>query len=330
MKKSISLMLTVLLSVAMLSGCAQKPEETAPEVSETPINVAVMKGPTGMGMVSLMNQSEESTSLNPYNFKISGTADEIVANIVKGELDIAAVPANLASVLYNKTEGKISVAAINTLGVLYIVENGDTIHSLEDLRGKTIYSTGKGTTPEYALKYLLTSNAIDPQKDLTIEYKAESAEVAAVLASSEGAIGVLPEPFVTVAKSKNENLRDAISFGDEWKKINAQELVTGVIIVRNEFLKDNEGAFKTFLNEYKSSTEFTATDLEKAAELVGKYEIVPAPIAKLAIPKSNIVFIDGESMKSNLGAYLQILFDQDPKSVGGKLPGEDFYYMNQE
>lgn len=330
MKKLLSLILTSLLSVSILSGCVQNPEETEMEVSEVPIKIAAMKGPTGMGMVGLMNQNEEGTSLNPYNFKISGTADEIVADIVKGNLDIAAVPANLASVLYNKTEGKISVAAINTLGVLYIVENGDTIHSLEDLRGKTIYSTGKGTTPEYALKYLLTSNGIDPQKDLTIEYKAESTEVALALASSKGAIGVLPEPFVTVAKSKNENLRDAISFGEEWKKINAEELVTGVIIVRNDFLKENEGAFKTFLTEYKSSTDLTSADLEKAAELVGKYEIVPAPVAKIAIPKSNIVFIEGDSMKANLGAYLQILFDQDPKSVGGKLPGDDFYYMNQE
>ena len=330
MKKSVSLILTALLSISLISGCTQQKEAAAPEVSETPINVAVMKGPTGMGMVSLMNQSEEGASLNPYNFRISGTADEIVADIVKGELDIAAVPANLASVLYNKTEGKISAAAINTLGVLYIVENGNTVNSLEDLKGKTVYSTGKGTTPEYALNYLLTSNGIDPQKDLTVEYKAESTEVAAVLASTPDAIGVLPEPFVTVAKSKNENLRDAISFGDEWKKINGEELVTGVLIVRNEFLENNQGAFETFLSEYKASTEFTKSDPDAAAELVGKYEIVPASVAKIAIPKSNITFIAGEDMKANLGAYLKILFEQDPKSVGGKLPGEEFYFMNQK
>lgn len=327
MKKLLSMMLTIVVAGALLSGCNKKTENPEPEVSNTPINIAVMKGPTGMGMVKLMDDNETKTSLNPYNFNIAGSADEIVADIVKGDLDVAAVPANLASVLYNKTQGKVSVAAINTLGVLYIVETGESVKTLEDLKGKTIYSTGKGTTPEYALNYILSSNAIDPQKDVTIEYKAEATEVAAILASKDDVIALLPEPFVTAAKSKNDKLTAAISLGEQWKKINGEELVTGVIVVRNEFLENNQGAFKTFLGEYQASTEFVNSDLEKAAELVGKYEIVPSPIAKLAIPNSNITFISGEEMKSNLSAYLKILFDQNPKSVGGKMPEDSFYYM---
>lgn len=327
MKKLLSMMLTIVVAGALLSGCNKKTENPEPEVSNTPINIAVMKGPTGMGMVKLMDDNETKTSLNPYNFNIAGSADEIVADIVKGDLDVAAVPANLASVLYNKTQGKVSVAAINTLGVLYIVETGESVKTLEDLKGKTIYSTGKGTTPEYALNYILSSNAIDPQKDVTIEYKAEATEVAAILASKDDVIALLPEPFVTAAKSKNDKLTAAISLGEQWKKINGEELVTGVIVVRNEFLENNQGAFKTFLGEYQASTEFVNSDLEKSAELVGKYEIVPSPIAKLAIPNSNITFISGEEMKSNLSAYLKILFDQNPKSVGGKMPEDSFYYM---
>lgn len=327
MKRILSMILTLVITGALLSGCSKKTETPAPEVEQTPIKVAVMTGPTGMGMVKLMDDNESKTSLNPYNFSIAGTPDEIVANLVKGDLDVAAVPANLASVIYNKTQGKVSVAAINTLGVLYIVQTGDEVESIADLKGKTIYSTGKGATPEYALNYLLSSNGIDPQTDLTIEYKSEAAEVAAILATSDDAIALLPEPFVSVAKSKNDKLKEAINLGQEWKKINGEELVTGVVVVRNEFLESNEGAFKTFLGEYKASTEFVNSDIEKASELVGKYEIVAAPIAKLAIPKSNIRFMDGEDMKSNLGAYLQILFDQNPKSIGGKMPEADFYYM---
>ncbi|MGB5822560.1 MAG: MqnA/MqnD/SBP family protein [Proteocatella sp.] len=327
MKKLLSIVLTIVITGALLTGCTKKTETPEPEVAQTPIKVAVMTGPTGMGMVKLMDDNESKTSLNPYNFYIAGTPDEIVANIVKGDLDVAAVPANLASVLYNKTQGTISVAAINTLGVLYIVETGDSIKSIADLKGKTIYSTGKGATPEYALNYILSSNGIDPQTDVTIEYKSEAAEVAAILATSQDAVALLPEPYVTAVKAKNDKLKAQISLGDEWKKINGEELVTGVIVVRNEFLENNEGAFKTFLAEYKASTEFVNSDLEKASQLVGKYEIVPAPIAKTAIPNANITFLDGENMMKNLGAYLQILFDQNPKSIGGKMPEADFYYM---
>lgn len=325
MKKFISLILSATILLSTLTGCSA-PTETAPEVAEIPINVAVLKGPTGMGMVKLMEDNDNKTSLNPYNFTISGTADEIVAGIAKGEIDIAAVPGNLASVLYNKTEGQVSMAAINTLGVLYVVESGNTIKSIEDLKGKKIYSTGKGTTPEYSLNYILSSNNIDPINDVEIEFKSEATELASILETEENAIAILPEPFVTSTLKKNPSARIALSLGEEWTQINGQSMVTGALIVRNEFLKENPGVFNTFLQEYEGSIKFLNGDIQKSAELVDEYGIVPKAVALEAIPRCNIVFISGKAMEDLQRDYLTILFEMDPKSIGGKLPNEDFYY----
>ena len=273
-----------------------------------------------------MQDAENGETFNTYDVAMYGTADEITAGIANGTIDIANVPCNLASVLYNKTEGAISVAAINTLGVLYVVETGDTIQSVEDLRGKTIYSTGKGTTPEYALNYILNANGIDPEKDVTIEYKSESTEVAAVLADAEDAIAVLPQPFVTTAMMQNENLRIALSLTDEWDAVQGEggsTLVTGVTIVRNAVLEENPQAFAEFMKEYEASIAYTETNPEEAAALIAGYEIVPKePVALKALPYCNIRFVAGDEMKAKVSGYLEVLFDADPKSVGGTLPDD--------
>ena len=268
------------------------------------INASVLKGPTGIGMVKLMNDAENHVSKNLYDFTMAGAADEIVPKIVKGEIDIAAVPANLASVLYNKTNGGVQVLAINNLGVLYVLEKGESVNSIADLKGKTLYSTGKGTTPEYALNYILKQNGLDPEKDLTIEYKSEATEVAAVLAQEESAVAMLPQPFVTSVM-----------------------LVTGVIVARTDFIEENPDAVATFLEEYKASSEYTASNLADCAALVEKYGIVAkAAIAEKAIPYCNITYFDGAEMKEKVSGYLDVLFEQNPASVGGSLPGDDFYY----
>lgn len=340
--KLISILL-IIVSTLSLAGCSKSnttvsaTEATTESTTsqdksadtKTDINIAVLKGPTAIGMVKLMSDSELGNTDNNYNFTISATADEIVPKIVKGELDIAAVPANLSSVLFNNTEGKISVAAINTLGVLYVVQSdsNEQINSIQDLKGKTILSTGKGTTPEYVLNYILSSNGIDPTNDINIEYKSESAEVVANLQASDTNIAVLPEPYVTTAKSKIE-LKTVLDLTKEWDNIDSEgSLITGVVIARNEFLNENKKAFNKFLEEYKSSTEFVNNDIEQSSTLVEKYGIVPsADIAKKAIPNCNITFIEGNEMEQKLNGYLQILFNQNPKSIGGKLPDEKFYY----
>ena len=338
MKKTIKLCTSVLLSLAFLVGCAStsKNQEDNNQGSNTleatekiDINIGSLKGPTTMGMVKLIEDSENGETDNNYVVSMTGTADEIVTSMVKGDLDIATVPCNLASVLYNKMDGQISLAAINTLGVLYMVENGDSINSIQDLKGKTIYSTGKGTTPEYILNYILAENGIEIDKDITVEYKSEATEVAAILAEEEDAIAMLPQPFVTTAQGKNNNLRIALNMTEEWDKVQGDSgsaLVTGVVIVRNEFIENNKDAFNKFLKDYKASTEYINSNITEAATLVEKYGIVPAAIAEKAIPFCNIAFIDGSEMKEKVEGYLKVLFDQDPASVGGKLPESDFYY----
>ena len=248
--------------------------------------------------------------------------------IVQGKVDIAAVPANLAAVLYQKTEQKVSVLAANTLGVLYIVENGDTVKSAEDLKGKTIYASGKGATPEYALNSVLEANGIDPEKDVTIEFKSEHAEVVAALAQDQTAVGLLPEPFVTTALMKNENLKVALDLNELWESSAADDsrLVTGVVVVRNEFAEENKEALDAFMDAYQESVDFVNTDTEAAAEIIGAHDIIPKEVAVKAIPECSIVFIEGDEMETMLSGYLATLEEQNSEIIGGKLPDEAFYY----
>ena len=297
---------------------------SAPEVNlpET-IKVAALKGPTAMGMTKLMDDDEKENL--PYDFTIASAVDEISPLIAQGKVDIACVPANLGAVLYKKTEGKIQALAVNTLGVLYLCENGDTVKSIADLKGKTIYSSGKGATPEYALNFILKSNGLE--NDVNIEWKSEHAECLAALLANENSVAMLPQPFVTTAQMKNEGVRVAIDLNDAWNEtVQTSSLLTGIVVVRKEFAENYPEAVKDFLNRYSASVKFVNENIDEAAELVGKYDIVPAAVAKKAIPNCHIVCITGEEMKSKLSGYLQVLFDQLPASVGGAMPTDDFYY----
>lgn len=356
--KKISLVISMLLCMLALTACtvkAEKPEkeEPAAEATATPaptaaptqeaaptseatepagkqeIRIAALKGPTAIGMVKIMEDASAGSAANQYNFTIAGAADEISAGLVKGELDIAAVPCNLASVLYNKTKGQIKLAGINTLGVLYIVETGDSIQSVEDLKGKTIYSTGLGTTPQFTLNYLLTSYGIDPEKDVTIEYKTEATEVAAILSQTENAIAMLPQPYVTTVLMNNDKVRVALDIAKEWEAVseNGSSVVTGVVVVRSDFLEEHKDAFDAFLEEYAASTAFVNENVEEASALVEKFDIFKAAVIKKAMPYCNITLLQGDEMKTKVSGYLNVLYNQNPQSVGGTLPADDFYYM---
>lgn len=317
------LLLVIIIVLIGLVGCNKE------EAEDIQINVASLKGPTSMGLVKVMEDDSNDQAKNDYNFTIAGLADEVTTRIVSGEYDIAAIPANLASVLYNKSEGKIEVVGINTLGVLYIVETGEQIQTVEDLKGKTIYSTGKGITPEYTLNYLLSSNGVDPQKDLTIEYKSEATEVAAILSESDDAIAMLPQPFVTTVMMNNDKVRVALDVAEEWEKADksGSAVTTGVVVVNRQFLEDNPSAVEVFLEEYNKSVSYVNSNVEEAAQLIEKFGIFKAAVAKKAIPECNIVLITGEDMKTKLEGYLEVLYEQNPNSVGGKLPNDDFYYI---
>lgn len=305
--------------------------EVAPQ-DGAQIRVGSLKGPTSMGLVFLMEMAESGKTANEYDFTMVTAADELLPKMISGDLDIALVPANVASVLYNRMEGAISVIDINTLGVLYVVTADDSIQSMDDLKGHTIYMTGKGTTPDYVFRYLLSENGLS-DSDVTLEYKSEPTEVAALLQQEPEAVGVLPQPFVTAACAQNADLKTPLDLTAEWDKTQKSSsapsrMVTGVTVVRNAFLEEEPEAIKLFLSEHEKSAAYTKEQPEKAAELVAKTGIIEkAPIAQKALPKCNITCITGSQMKDALSGYLQVLYDQDPKSVGGTLPGDDFYYL---
>jgi len=360
MKKVISLLLVAILVVFTLSGCGradgnkdqpgtgaqdkqtENNEQTQPneqksenntsnEQDKSPekvtIRIAGLKGPTSIGMVKLMESAEKSEAANDYVFSIHGSADEVTPKLIQGELDMAAIPANLASVLYNNTQGAIQLLAVNTLGVIYIVENGNSVSSFNDLRGKTIYCTGKGSVPEYALRYLLKENGIDPDKDVTLEWKSEPTEVVALLSEAGSGVALLPQPYVTVAQTKIENLRIAIDLNKAWTDLdNGSLMITGVLVVRKDFAEKYPQQVKAFLDEYQESTKYVNANVKEAAQLVEKFNIVNAAVAEKAIPYCNIVYMEGSEMQTVMEGYLNVLFEQNPKSVGGNLPQEDFYY----
>lgn len=363
MKKLSTVLLSLVLGAVLVTGCgaakqaepaetsveetqiSAEPEETSAEqtsaepaeasVEETQVltepvtvNVAALKGPTAMGMVDFMDKADSGELAdNDYHFEIVAAVDEVTPKLVQGQLDIAAVPANLASVLYNNTDGGVKVLAVNTLGVIYIVESGETVSEISDLKGKTVYASGKGATPEYALNYILTQNGIDPESDLTIEWKSEHTECLSALMAEENAIAMLPQPFVTTAQAKSDKIRVALDLTEEWDKLGADSaLLTGVLVARTEFVESEPDAVEAFMEHYEASVRFVNENVEDAAALIEKYDIVPAAVAVKAVPNCNIVCITKEEMKQKLSGYLAVLLEQNPKSVGGALPADDFYY----
>lgn len=325
MKRLMKFAVVLMLGIMLLTGCGAQKRASAESVI---VHITALKGPTAMGMVDFMDKSEKGEIKdNDYQFEIVAAVDEVTPKLVQGKTDIAAVPANLASVLYNNTNAEVQVLAINTLGVIYIVESGDVISEVSDLKGRTIYASGKGATPEYALNYILAQNGIDPEKDVTIEWKSEHAECLSALMADENAIAMLPQPFVTTAQTKSEKIRVALDLTEEWDKLGADSaLLTGVVVARKEFVEQNPAAVQAFLEHYEASVNYVNQNIKDAATLIEKYDIVPAPVAVKAVPSCNIVFITGEEMKQKLSGYLKVLSEQNPKAIGGALPADDFYY----
>lgn len=314
---------------ALLTGCGSgKAEE------KVTVKVGALKGATTLGLLPLEDKAANGEAGENYEFSMMTAADELLPMMIKGELDIALLPSNVASILYQKTNGGVTVIDINTLGVLYMVSGDSSVTGVEDLEGRTIYLTGKGTTPDYVLHYILSGNGMDADSDCTLEYKSEATEVAALLAENPDAIGLLPQPFVTAACAQNDALSVILDMNAEWEKLQGEDgsrLVTGVTVVRNEFLQEHKNAVATFMEEHQASAQSMNSDVENGAKLAVASEIIAKePIALKAIPKCNITYIDGADMKQALSGYLEVLYEQNPESIGGALPGDDFYYISQK
>ncbi len=299
---------------------------TIGEAAETALRVGSLKGPTTMGLVNLMHEIETGEK-SGYSFEMQSQPDVILSELVSGKLDIALLPANVAAIAYNKTEHGVTAIEINTLGVLYCVTGDGSISTVKDLADRTVLSTGQGATPEYVLNYLLEKNGIH----CDIQYKSEATEIAALLQQDPTQIAILPQPFVTSAMAQNDQLKVAFSLTDEWAKVSPDsQLLTGVTVVRNDILSERTAEVDQFLTDHQASTEQALQNVEDTAEWISQYGIIPkAAVAAKALPNCGLTAITGEELKADLSGYLQVLYDANPKSVGGALPEDDFYYVKK-
>ena len=368
-KKYIAFLLVLSLIIASLTGCASNPagnaanntgstntavntnagentgqtnaagntnetQNTNPSSTEEPVTVKIgsLTGPTTIGLVKLYKDADEGKTENKYEYTIAGTADEISPLFIKGELDVLSGPVNLAAVLYSKTEGKVQMLAVSTLGVLYLLSQDENIKTWEDLKGKTIYATGKGSTPEAVLTYLLEKNGLETGKDVNVEFKSEPAEIVALLKNNpaEKPAVMLPQPYATAAQAQVEGLSVKFDLTEEWNKTRGDgKLMTACLMIRREFAEQNPKAVETLLKEFTDSVNWVNTNVDEAAVLTEKYINIKEGVAKKAIPLCNVVSISGTEMKNDASGYLKVLFDQNPSFVGGKMPADDFYYISK-
>ncbi|MBP8989235.1 MAG: ABC transporter substrate-binding protein [Clostridia bacterium] len=327
--RKLALFFIVFSLVLTLTACAKTVQTTTSPESAT-LRLAALKGPTGIGLVKLMADHDAGLTRYDYTFSLSATPDDVVALVSSGQVDIAALPTNVAAILYQKTNQSIQLLAVNTLGVLYILENGDRVHSIEDLAGRTLFATGQGAVPEYVIRELLEKAGIADQ--VTVTYKTEHEELATLAAADKVDLVMLPEPFVTSVLNKNKKMRIALDLTSAWKSMhqneNQSELAMGCMIVNKEFAKKYPQAIATFLEEYKESVDFVNQNPQKAGEWVAQYGIMgDAKLAAQAIPNCHIVCISGEDMKPILEPFFKILYAANPASIGGSLPDDEFYYI---
>lgn len=332
MKKILSILLAAVM-IFSLAACSssntEQADTTAPAAEKIDVNAYVISGPTGIGAVQMMSKAENNKGSENYKFTVTATPEEVVSKISTGEADIAAIATNMASSLYNKTNGGIKIIAVNTMGVLYVLNNsGAEINSIEDLKGRTIYTTGQGANPEYIIEYLLTENGINPEKDVHIEYKTEGSELVPVWATEPDAVIIAPQPVAATINNKYPSSVQSLDLTKEWEKVNDESaLMMGCVVVRTEFLNEHPDAVKAFLKDYEQSIHAVTEDIESTAALCAQYGIVAsAEVAKAAIPYCNICFVTGSEMKTKLTGYLNVLYSANPKSVGGKMPDDDFWY----
>lgn len=302
--------------MTMFTGCGKQ------KALEQPIKIAALNGPTGMGMTKMIDEGNKDYEISLYQ-----SPDEVMGKVISGELDIACVPSNMAAVLYTKTEKNVCLLATNTLGTLYILENGTSIQKVEDLKGKTIVASGKGSTPEYVLNEILAGASLDPTKDVTVNYLGNHTDVVTELVSKEGTIALLPQPHVTIAATKNENVHIALDLNEAWEASKQAKLPMGVIIANKTYVEAHPEAIEAFLKDYEASVKFVNENVDEAAKMMAEQKILPSEaIAKTAIPNCHIVYEDAAASKADLVSYFTLLKEINPKSIGGNLPDEDFYY----
>jgi len=331
--RSLAPLAVVLGAAIALTACTPgTPPGPGPSPSQAPststafaVRVASLKGPTTMGMVSLMDQASRGGAQQPYTFTVSGTPDAVSGPLVAGDYDVALIPVNLAAVLYNKTNGGVKLAAVAVLGVLYVVTGDPGVKTLADLKGKTITNSGKGTTPQFVIDKVLANAGL--ANDVTVNYVSQPTEQASALNTTPTSIQVLPEPYVTAVMAKNPDVHVVADLSAEWQQAVGSPLVTACVAVRTAFATSTPDALAAFMTEYAASVKFVNEHPDQAAPLIVAQGLAPdAATAAAVIPRAHLVALTGADAKSAVSTYLSALYAADPASVGGKLPGDDFYY----
>lgn len=329
MKKTNKILIIILL-ISLITSCSQTnqnqpaPKPSASETKKQNVVIAGLKGPTSIGMIKLID--EKALNDNKYNveYVAESAPDALMAKIIGGEIQISSLPINLASTIYNKTNGEIQIAAVNTIGNLYIIGNSDII-SLDDLKGKTLAISSKGATHDYAMNYILANKKLS--EEVTIKYFPDHASLAQSVIGEDSKVALLPQPFVTQALVNNNKVKILLDLNKEWKSVTDIELYTGCIVVNKKFAQNNKEFVKNFFSQYKISVDWVNNNPKDAALLVEKNGIMlNATIIEKAIPYSGITFKKAFEDKDNLNKFYKILFDSNPASIGGKLPDEGFYY----
>lgn len=342
MKKLFTIFILMISLLSLTSCSSDKKTEPLYEISDDKfadmeedvtlekinITIGALRGTTLMGLAQLMKNNSEDMAANIYSFDIANTPDEIITSMMNGDIDVASVPPNIASILYNKSNGKVQVAAIDSLGAMYIVTEGKSVKSFMDLKGKTLYMSGEGTTTEYVLNYLLDKNDIDLYKDITVVYKSTEEDVLDMVSETKDAIGLLSEPYATMAIERNNKLKKVLDINGEWLNIDEDSsLISGVLVARKEFIEKNEPSFIAFLDEYAESVEYTNANIEDVSFILDEFQILEADIAQKVIPFCNIIYFDEDIMEEKIETFLKIIFEQDASSIGGSLPEKEFYYF---
>ena len=335
-----SLLMAMALSVGLMGCTAANQTQATPDVQASQevfqgedVRLAVISGPTGIGAAKLLSDSDQDQTINHYEYTIATDNNEVVSGLTSqdGEFDIAMVASNMAANLYNKTQGDVKILALGTQGVLHILEGkgGNTIQSMADLKGKTIYATGQGANPEYILRHLLTENGLNPDEDVEIVF-ADATEISAKLLSGEIDTAMLPVPAATAAIAKGQgSIRDAIDMTSAWNDLdNGSQLIMSAVVARTDFIEEHPQAVQAFLKEYEASVTYVKENPQEAGELVAGFGIAPsAAIAQKAIPQCNLVFVSGADMKPAINGYFEVLYAMDPTAVGGAMPDDDIYYV---
>ncbi|MCL2588209.1 MAG: ABC transporter substrate-binding protein [Oscillospiraceae bacterium] len=341
-KLSLFIVFICLLTLSILVGCGgnESVPTVTPEMEEPTlplpedrlmggaVTVGTLRGPSGMGMAALMSWAEDGLSLNDYTFLLGGTPEEMTAGLISGELDIAAVPVNLASILYNRTDGEVQVISALTQSVLFVLDATGEVQSIEDLRGRTVHITGQGAIPQFAFEHILRENGLEPGVDVEIVFNAEHAELAALMVAGEVEIGLLPQPFVTAVLGQSEGaVQIALDLAAEWDAVSDTEFVQSSVVVRTAFLEAYPDTVALFLQEHAESLAFVSIYVDEAAALMEQFDIVPAAVARQVIPRSNFVYLIGADMQSAVAAFLTVIFEGNPEAIGGVMPSAAFYFL---